>query len=229
VPLEHALEDTLAIRLDHIAVTRNDPLKVPLLNPSDRLCEALAVSLGGSIPVEASLPGRSAPRVHDPDKELGQESSISRYSRLRELLCSGEVEDEVGFDERLAGLVEHHDLLVGVAGHVLDVELGIKFLGDLGISLFGGVDGAERRALGLGVRLSLFGQPFHADDLGLGVGFGPGGEEDVVFDVQGDDVFEGAERGDGLLDFFGEGSGGEDGEGAGLEADCRQMSVSMLL
>lgn len=69
---------------------------------------------------------------------------------------------------------------------------------------------------------ALLGEAVDAEELGIGVGGGPVGEEDVVLEIEGGEVADVvAEAFDGGADVGGQGDGGEDGEGAGLEPDWR--------
>ena len=115
----------------------------------------------------------------------------------------------------------HEDeLLVLVRVDVLVVELGVELGADVQVALVRGrEDVAELGAFGLRVRFSLLRQAVHADHLGLRVFLRPELEEDVVLEIGGDDVLDGAEGGNFGLDFRGEGDGGEDGEGARGELD----------
>ena len=201
-------------------MTGDDPIKVPLLDETDRLGEALAVLPAGRIPQEALLPDGISLGVHDGGEEFRQDARGGAGAGLGELFGGGQVEDEVGLDHGLGGLVQEDELLVLVRVDVLVVELGVELGADVQVALVGGgEDVAELGAFGLGVRFSLLGQAVHANHLGLRVFLRPGLEEDVVLEVGGDDVLDGAEGGDFGLDFGGEGDGGEDGEGAGGELD----------
>ena len=117
----------------------------------------------------------------------------------------------------------HDQFLVSVAADILVVELAVEVRIDGRVQLvFLGPDGVEFRAGCLAAFLALFGEAFHAQDFGVGVGFGPFAEEDVVLEVErGEVLYIVAEFLDGAADFVGQGGRGEDGEGAILEADWR--------
>lgn len=75
---------------------------------------------------------------------------------------------------------------------------------------------------------SFFGEAFGADDVRAGEGGGPGGEEHVVFKVEGYHVGYGVPEGlDVGFEVWGEGDWGEDSEVAGLETDLGE-GVSFL-
>lgn len=70
---------------------------------------------------------------------------------------------------------------------------------------------------------ALLGEAVDAEEFRARVGGRPFGEEDVVFEIEGGEVADVVAEGvDGGADVGGEGDGGEDGEGAGLEADWRK-------
>ncbi len=70
---------------------------------------------------------------------------------------------------------------------------------------------------------ALLGEAVDAEEYRARVGGRPFGEEDVVFEIEGGEVADVVAEGvDGGADVGGEGDGGEDGEGAGLEADWRK-------
>jgi hypothetical protein len=73
---------------------------------------------------------------------------------------------------------------------------------------------------------ALLGEAIDAEEFRIRVGGRPFGEEDVVFEIEGGEVADVVAEGvDGGADVGGEGDGGEDGEGAGLEADWRGGKV----
>lgn len=73
MPLSNLLEDALSSRLDHISVTRDDPIKVPLLDLRHALVESWSI-LCGLEPQSAFLPSSSSIGVHDANEELGEDT-----------------------------------------------------------------------------------------------------------------------------------------------------------
>lgn len=109
-----------------------------------------------------------------------------------------------------------------MAGQVLVVELAVELLVDFQRGSVGGSeDVRELCARGLLGLLAFLGQAFNAEDLGGREGAGPFGEVDVVLKVWGYEVGDLAAEGvDGAANFRGKSCWGDDGESAGLEADC---------
>lgn len=114
------------------------------------------------------------------------------------------------------------DLFVPVRRHILNLEFIIERVVDVQTAVLRGEDVREGD---LGVRWvlgALLGQSFHANDFGIGEGFGPFCEEDVVLEVRRDQVLHvAAEVVDCAADARREGGGREGGEGFVLELDCR--------
>ena len=108
-------------------------------------------------------------------------------------------------------MAEHH-FLVRMAANIFVVELAVKFRVDgHGLFVLHRPHVREFRASCFLVRLALLGKTFDAEELGVGVGFGPFRDEDVVLKVHGGQVGDIiAELFDGGADFGGEGSGRED-------------------
>lgn len=118
------------------------------------------------------------------------------------------------------GFMEQAYFLVDVCGEVLNFKLVCKLAWEGG-NRFG--DGFAREdvvdwdVFEAGIWFGApFGEAGGADDFGGGEGAVPGGQVHMVFDVGGDDVSDlpAARRGDSRFDFRGEGTGGENGEGA---------------
>lgn len=177
VPLHDLLEDALTSSFNHIAVTGNNPLKVPLVNPLHRLRVPHPIARANPPPNQPLLP--IPPCIRQRAKDLRQYPTRRAHASLAELLGRRVVEDQVGLDERLGRLVVEDELLVLVRVHELVFEFGIEV----------GVDGGE----GLGLRedvgegdvfvlllCALFGEAFGAQDFCVGVGSVPWAEEDVV-------------------------------------------------
>jgi len=98
-----------------------------------------------------------------------------------------------------------------VRGEVFVFEFFVEFLGDLYLGLvFCGEDCGEgdygNRLVGFVLGCAFFGQAFGSDDVGGGEVTVPGGEEDVVFHVWGDEVGVWGVGGEGLeFGFYGGG------------------------
>jgi hypothetical protein len=233
MPREDLLENGLPIPYNRLPMARHDILRAPGIDALHALPEALAVTAREHIPQHALLPLRVAPRVLDAGEQPRRPARPGALARLAVLLGRGQVEQQVGLDQRLGRLVEEHQLLVRVGVDELVLEVGVELLADADGLLAGlGEDGGEGQdgdrlvaSTSLGALLS---KPLGADEVCFGEGRGPAGEEDVVLEVGGGDVGDGpAELGERALDGGGEGDGGEDGEGAGGEFYC-VMSVLMV-
>ncbi len=108
--------------------------------------------------------------------------------------------------------------------HILHLKIGIKVRADgQAPAVLLGDDDREGFLPDLGVvlrLLALLGEALGPDELRVREGGRPFGQEDVVLDVGRDEVADvAAEGGDLGLCGFGEGYGGEDGEGTRGEAD----------
>lgn len=179
MPLEHLLEDALSVAFDHVAVTSDDALKIPVVDPGNRLGEALSVARAGSIPNSALLPDCTSFRTLQRTKDLGQDPSGRVDTGLAVLLGSREVEHEIGRDKGARRLVMEEDFLVQVGGNVLPLELGIELRRDC-LDRFRLVeDEGERNVLVILLR-ALLRKSLGAEYLCVGVGLMPGTEEDVV-------------------------------------------------
>lgn len=179
MPLEHLLKDALAIPLNHIAMTRNNPLKPPLINPGNRLRKSRPITRTRPIPNHALLPNRRTLCIRQRAENLGQDAAIRLHARPAELLRRRQIEHEIGGDEGARGLVVEHELLVDVGGDVFPVELCVEFGGDGGDG-FGFAEDECKGDVFVFLFCALLRQGFGAEDLCVGVGLVPGAEEDVV-------------------------------------------------
>lgn len=175
---------------------RNDIHEIPGINLLNRRIETWSISLAEHIPYQTLLPDSRALGVIKRREDLGENTCGSGFACLGILLMGREVEDEIGGDERLACFVYKDEFFVGVGIHELVVELRIEFWvhsdafwGGFG---FRGEDCAEVEEgdgfVGVVLLGALFGEGFGRDDVCGGVGGCPGGEEDMVFDIWGDEV-----------------------------------------
>ena len=102
--------------------------------------------------------------------------------------------------------MEEHQLLIRVCVHIFHLKFTIELFADLDGGFCGfGEDGREGEygdGLVFGVQgCALLGEPFGRDEVRVGEGGRPGGEEDVVLEVRGGDVGDfAAEGGECALD-----------------------------
>jgi len=228
MPLKHLLKNALPIPLNHIPMTRNDPVKIPLIDPPRTLVEARSIPTAQRIPLEPLLSQGLALRALEQLEQLRQNALIRSLPGPRVLLRRRRVEHIIRHNERLLRLVQEHQLLVGMVGDELVLEVPVELLGYANApAVLRREDGVEGDLLAVGGRRgivgalgALLGEALGADDDGLGEGLGPGADEDVVLDVGRDDVFQVValllELG---LHFGCQSYGREDGEGTGGEAD----------
>ena len=128
--------------------------------------------------------------------------------------------------------MQENKLLVRVARNILVLELCVESLVDAHVSPISlredGVELWRRDTVNvpgvLGHASALLGEAFDADDLGFGEGACPFGDEDVVFEVRGDDVRDWGGA-NGLSHGRGQGDWREDGKGIVLEADWGWSAV----
>ena len=73
MPLKHLLEYALPTRLNHVPMTRNDPIKVPTSNFLRALIEPLPVTKASRIPQKPLLPRSRSHRILHPNKQPRQE------------------------------------------------------------------------------------------------------------------------------------------------------------
>lgn len=198
MPLKHLLKDPLPIPLNHIPMTRNDPVKTPLIDPPRTLIEARPVPPADRIPQKPLLSHGPALRALEQLEQLRQDAPIRRLPTPRVLLRRRGIEHVIRHDERPLRLVQEHQFLVRMVGDELILEVPIELLGHADAPAVrrrdDGVEGhllAVGRGLGVGGVLgALLGEALGPDDDGLREGLGPGADEDVVLDVRRDDVFQ---------------------------------------
>jgi len=221
MPLEDLPEDPLPPTLNHVPVTRYDAIEIELLNLPDTLVERRPIPRARHIPIKPLLPDRASLRTHQTHKQPRQQARGRGLAGARILLVRGQVEEQIGFDEGAVGPVVEDELLVGVAVHVLVVEVGVEVGVDVeAVFVLGREDVVEAGAGRFFALRAFLAQAFGPEELGGGEGRRPLGDEDVVFGVRRDEVFDrAAEGGERFVHFGREGYGGEDGEGAGAEAD----------
>lgn len=154
-------------------MTRNNPVKLPPINPLHTLIKSLPPATTRPIPNQPLLPNRAAPRILQSTEDLGQNPRVGRDGCFAELFGCGEVEEQVGLDEGARGAVVEDEFFVDVGGDVFDVEFGGEFGGDGGWwdAAFGGeeeeVGGGEFE---VGLFVAQVGQGVWREDLGVGVG-----------------------------------------------------------
>jgi len=98
MPPQNLLENALAVLLDHVAVTRDDLVEVPAIDPLHALVEASPVAGASSVPDEALLAFGGTLGAVEGSEELGEESSSGRNAGLAELFSSRKVEDQISLD-----------------------------------------------------------------------------------------------------------------------------------
>jgi len=234
MPLEDLAKHILAALFNCLAVTRNHRVKVPLHYPPYALVVLVPVARRKDIPLEPLVALGLALCVLERLEELVHEAMQHAATVLvggdaGVLLPSGQVEEEVGLDEHLVGLVAQDDLLVCVRRDVLDVEIGKELLlepAPVVVLIVEDVVKVNLRDLVVvGDLGALLGEALWSQDFGGGELFLPLGEEDVVLNVAGNDVVDrlagagGDELGDLRLYGRSECDGAEDGQASGGHAD----------
>lgn len=192
---------------------------IPLLDSLGRLSEGRAILTSSCVPDESSLPFHFTSGVHDSAEKLGQEAGAGILARLRILFGGRQVEDQVGLDHRSRGFVEKDKFFVGMRMEVFVGELLVEFGSDVDVKLvLRREDVVEFDPLGGGICLSLFRETLHANDFRLRVLFGPGGDENMMFNVRRNDILDGTHGLHLALDIRCECDGGED-----RHVSCRQF------
>lgn len=222
MPLEDLPEDALPPTLNHVPMTRYDAIEIELLDLPDTPVEGRPIARARHIPIEALLPDGGPLGAHQAHKQPRQQArggGLAAGARI--LLVGGQVKEQVGLDEGAVGPVVEDELLVGVAVHVLVVEVGVEVGVDAEVVLVPGREDVLEAGAGRFLAPRAFlAQPFGPEQPGGGEGRRPLRDEDVVFGVRRDEVFDRpAEAGERLVHFGRQGDGGEDGEGAGPESD----------
>lgn len=203
MPLKHLPKNALPPTLNHIPMTRYDPIEIPPLNLPHTLIKPRPIARARHIPIKSLLPDRRPLRPHQTDKHPRQQPRRRRLPGPRILLVRRQIEQQIRLDQRAVRAVIENEFAVRVRVDVLVVEVGVEFRIDLEVVLvLGREDVLEAGARGFGALGAFFGEAVGTQELGGGEGGGPLGEEDVVFEVGRDEVFDGAgEGGEGLLDF----------------------------
>lgn len=127
MPLHHLLKRRLAILLDNIAVARDHALEVPRVDSRNALIERRLV-LANCVPQKPPVTGGLTLQIRKVRKDLCENARSRVDARLAELLGCGQVEDEVGLDQRARGLVVEDDLLIGMRVNVFILKLRIELL-----------------------------------------------------------------------------------------------------
>ena len=170
MPSHNLLENALAACLNDISVTRYDTIEVPLVDFGNAAVKTFAVAAADRIPYKAFLAGGSAVGVVKGGKDLSPEARCGRLAGFAKLLCSREVEHQIGLDKRLGQLVVEYQLFVGMGRQVRVLELGVKFgIHSSAVPVLGGEDDAEGHVFIL-LLGTLLRQAFWAEHFGLGVG-----------------------------------------------------------
>jgi hypothetical protein len=181
MPPKHLLKDPLPIPLNNIAMARDNALKVPLINPRNRLRKPLAITSTSPIPDRALLPNRRSLSALQRSKDLRQNTGVWVDAGFAELLCGREVEHEICGDEGAGGFVVEDEFFVDMCGDVLPVELCVEFWRD-GLHGLGFAEEEGERHVFVLLFGSLLWEGFWAHDLCLGVLLVPWSEEDVVLE-----------------------------------------------
>lgn len=136
------------------------------------------------------------------------------------------VEQQIGLDQGPIGLVIKHNLLVGVRVDEFVFEIAVELLRHLELGLV--LLGEDRLEMYVGDVLVIFRllgallrEAFRSDEMRVGIGLVPFGEEDVVLEIGGGHVRDAvSESLEFARDGGREGDWGEDGELTGCETDC---------
>jgi hypothetical protein len=187
MPPKHLLKHALACALNHIPMTRHNPLKSPSVDPAHTRIEPRAIARTRAIPNRAFLPHRAPRRTLQRAENLGQNPTARVFTCPAELLGGWQVEHHVGLNQRLCGFVVEHDFLVDVCGDVFPVKLGVEFRRD-GIYGHALLEDEGEGNVFIALLFTLLGERFRAEDLGGRVGGVPGAEEDVVLEGELVDV-----------------------------------------
>lgn len=228
MPVEDLAKGLLAGALDGVAVAGDQGDEVPAVDALDALVEAGAVlaAAADGVPQQALVALGGADGGVERVEDLLEQAAalLLRLGHLGVLLRRRQVEHKVGLDEHLVRLVEERDLLVRVRVHQLHLEVGRELVADGRRVRVGGVVEEVELLLAdqrVRHRLPPLGETLGADELGGRVFGLPGGQEDVVLEIAGDEVADvAAQLGDLGLHLVGQGDGGEDGEGTGGKLDC---------
>lgn len=205
MPREQFLKDRFSVVLNHIPMTRNNPIKIPRIDSPCTLVETLPIRPTSDIPQKPPLPRRRPNSVLE-SREESRQKSIRRFLICPTiLLVRRQVEHHIGLDKRLIGLVTEDKLFIRMTAHILIIELlielGIHFQG---ILILHCPDVRELGARGFMIGFTFLGEAFHTEDFCRGKGARPFSKEDVMFEVQGGKIGDVVTEGfDGGADFRG--------------------------
>ena len=124
-PLHNPLKHPLPPSLNHIAMTRHDPIEVKLLNLPHALPKTRPISSRNGVPNKPLLPHICACVPVQSNEQLREDPCV-RIADFRVLFRGWQIEDEVGFDESLGRFVAEDEFLVRVGGDVFNVEFGVE-------------------------------------------------------------------------------------------------------
>jgi len=149
-------------------MTGHNVLKSPSINPLHRLIEFRSIPPTHRIPKQPLLPNRIAPRILQRPKNPRRPPGGGILPSPRILFFSWKVEQQIRLNQRLARLVEEHQLFIRVCFHELVFELLVELAADFDAGLvFCGEDCGDRDVgygfVGFGLAGALFGQPFGCD------------------------------------------------------------------
>lgn len=130
-PRHHVLKHPLGPRLDNISMARNQPIKVPPIDTLHRLGKRGAVLSRENIPRESSLPRRRTINRQQRKHQLCPEAERVTTLGPGVLLVGGQVEEQIGLNDRAGRAMQEHQLARSMSINVLGVKLGIEFLGYL--------------------------------------------------------------------------------------------------
>lgn len=105
MPLHHLLENALSILLNNVTMTRHNLIEIPAIDPRNTLIKRRAIPAANRIPNEPLLPlGIARSRV-DRTEQPRQPPTCRALPRLTHLLCRGQIEHQIRFDQRARGPV----------------------------------------------------------------------------------------------------------------------------
>lgn len=126
MPLHDLRKYALPASFNHIPMTRNHPVKVPLVDPLHTLGEPRPIARTSPVPDNPSLRQTLALRVLKPGPDLRDNTRFGIFASLAELLSRGHVEDEVSLDESAGGFVVENELLVEMRMDVFVFEFVVE-------------------------------------------------------------------------------------------------------
>ena len=224
-PLHHLLKHTLPPRLNHIPMTRNHAIKIPLGNPLHTLRKPHPIRRTSHIPNEPLLPRGVSARILKRGEEPGINPRRRRHAGgARVLFGGGQVEEQIGLDERFVGLVAEDQFLIRMAADEIQIELLVEIrINKKKSFVLLREDPLELRSRRVGVFLPLLRQTLHGDQFCRRVGPGPFRQEDVMLIVRRRQVRDVVpQRFDRRTHFGRQRRRGEDGDRTGSEAHCSE-------